>query len=324
MKKLTIWALLLLPLAGFCQFRDASSSDTTVELFPMDLKAVMTFLAKDSISQSEVQPDFNALRAILNKDIGDSALIKELNSLDRVKDSVAFYNFITTKPAALYRKKLLLKQEFVENHPDSWMSLYTLEENNDMYSAGTYAVAYEKLSDRLKKTHAAQSIRDRITAWKKLAYTGIQAPDFTRKDQNGKTVKLSDYRGKLIILDFWGSWCGACRQSHPHLKELYAEYRNKGLEIIAVANENVHGEKTALNKARAAWLAAIKKDDVNWVHVLNDEGTGAADIVKAYNVGSYPTKFLLDKNGKILLRIDGLLNIEIDKTIKAILDNNGQ
>ncbi|WP_431216314.1 TlpA disulfide reductase family protein [Puia sp. P3] len=152
-----------------------------------------------------------------------------------------------------------MKQEFVEEHPDSYVSLYALEENNGMYSADSYAVAYGKLSDRLKKTNAAESIRSRIAALKKLTPVGMAAQNFTRKDQNGRTIRLSDYRGKLVILDFWGSWCGACRQSHPHLKQLYAQYKDKGLEIIGVANENVHGQKTPLSRSKAAWLAAIKK-----------------------------------------------------------------
>lgn len=311
--------MLLLPFMGICQQQE--SKDTATGLSDLDLGAIMAFLSKDSISKKDVLPDFNILNDILNEDIGEEALKKELSALDMVKDSVAFYNLVTTKPAALYRKKLLLKQQFVEQHPDSYVSLYALEVNNGMYSADSYAAAYGKLSDRLKKTHAAQGIRDRIAEWKKLTPTGTPAKDFTRKDQYGKTIKLSDYRGKLVILDFWGSWCGACRQSHPHLKELYEAYKNKGLEIIGVANENVHGEKTALSKAKAAWIAAIKKDDVNWVHVLNNEGTGDMDIVQSYQVSSYPTKILLDRDGKVLLRISDILNVEIDQLIKSILDN---
>ncbi|WTM29693.1 TlpA family protein disulfide reductase [Chitinophaga sp. 180180018-2] len=306
--------MLLIPAVGICQ------QPETEGMFDLKMDAVMAFFSKDSIKQADVLEDFNALNAILRKDIGEAALMKELGALDRIKDSIAFYNLVTTKPAALYKKKLLIKKQFTGEHPDSYLSLYELEENCDMYTADSYALAYEKLSERLKQTHAAGKIRNRIAEWKKLALTGIQAPNFTRKNQYGKTIKLSDYRGKLVILDFWGSWCGACRQSHPHLKEVYEEYKDKGLEIIAIANENVHGEKTPLDKSKAAWLAAIKKDDVNWVHVLNDEGTGAMDIVKAYHISRYPTKILLDRDGKILIRSVAILNAEIDQMVKSILE----
>lgn len=310
--------MLLLPFAGICQQQDTTVS--TKGMFDLDPGLVMTFLSKDSVDKNEVLQDIDALNALLRIDIGEAAMLKALAAIDREKDSIRFYNFVTTKPAALYREKRILMQQFVAGHPDSYVSLYELNDNNGMYSADSYAVAYDKLSNRLKNTQAAQQIRDRMAQLKKTSLHGTQAPDFTRKNQYGKTVRLSDYKGKVIILDFWGSWCGACRQSHPHLKELYEAYKDKGLEIIAVANENIHGDKTPLVKAKAAWLAAIKKDGVNWVHVLNDEGSGGMDIVKAFQVTAYPTKFLLDKEGKVLLRIEDGLNIEIDQTIKSMLD----
>jgi len=319
MKRIILSGLLLLPLLGICQ--QGETKDAMSAYYDLKQDDVMAFLAKDSINKSEVLHDLDVLNALLRKDIGEAALVKELGALDRVRDSVAFYKLVTTKPAALFQKKRIMKQEFVEEHPDSYVSLYALDENSGMYCADSYAAAYEKLSDRLKRTRAAQSIRDRIEEWKKSSLVGTRAQDFTRKDQYGRTIRLSDYRGKLVILDFWGSWCGACRQSHPHLKELYDAYKNKGLEIIGVANENVHGQKTPLSKSKAVWLAAIKKDGANWTHVLNDEGTGAMDIVKAYQVGSYPTKFLLDKDGKILLRVEDPLNVEIDELIKSTLEN---
>lgn len=321
MKRIVLWSMLLLPLTGMC--RQQAVSDTA-SLSDLNLGAVMSFLSKDSVSGPDVLEDFNVLNAMLNKDIGEAALGKEIEALDMVRDSIAFYNLITTKPAAIYREKLLIKKQFVEGHPDSYLSLYELEDNNGMYSADSYAAAYEKLSDRLKSTYAAQRIRDRIKEWKKLTPTGIQAENFTRKDQYGKTIKLSDYRGKLVILDFWGSWCGACRQSHPHLKEVYETYKNKGLEIIAVANESAHGQGRALNERKATWLAAIKKDDVNWVHVLNDEGGRGLDIVKAYQISSYPTKILLDRDGKVLMRVSAVLNVEMDQLIKSILEKENR
>lgn len=307
----------MLPLTGICQQQTVSD---TGSLSDLNLGAVLAFLSKDSVSEHDVLEDFHVLNALLNKDMGEEALKKEIDALDMVRDSVAFYKLITTKPAAIYREKLLLKKQFAEEHPDSYLSLYELEDNNGMYSADSYAATYETLSDRLKNTYAAQGIRDRIKAWKKLSPTGQQAVNFTRKDQYGKTIHLSDYSGKLVILDFWGSWCGACRQSHPHLKEVYETYKSKGLEIIGIANEYAHGKSRPLSECKATWLAAIEKDDANWVHVLNDEGSGGVDIVKAYQINSYPTKILLDRDGKVLMRVSFSLNVEMERLIKSILE----
>nr|WP_199082655.1 TlpA disulfide reductase family protein [Pedobacter sp. ASV19] len=281
----------------------------------VDIRSIMQFYSKDNISKADVLEDNNTLNTILKKDIGELAFSKELGKMDMIKDSAAFYGLIETKGVALTREKLKLEQQFVREHPDSFVSLYLLMDNNVMYDADGYAIAYDQLSHRLKNTRAAEAIRTKIEHLK-VTTAGTQAKDFERKNQYGKTVKLSDYKGKLVLLDFWGSWCGVCRQGHPHLKELYSKYKGKGLEIVAVAHE----EGKDLSKNKAAWLAAIKKDDVNWVHVLENEGSGAPSITKAYGIEGYPTKLLVDQDGKILMRVIGNLNEEMDQRIKSILD----
>ncbi|MBO9730239.1 MAG: TlpA family protein disulfide reductase [Chitinophaga sp.] len=318
MKKIFLWSILLFPLTGFCQEQPEQNIPDSCA-FDERIADVMTALKKDSVKESEVMDDFNAMNSILRKDIGEIAMFQQLRALDMVKDSAAFVQFVTTKPAALQKKKLLLKLDFIKAHPDSWMSLYMLDANNDMYTAASYPVAYEALSERMKQSHLGQQIHNRAEEWKKASPIGKQAIDFTRKNQFGKTIKLSDYRGKLVMLDFWGSWCGACRQSHPHIREVYDAYKGKGLEVIAIANENSHGQKT-MDARKAAWLGAIKKDEANWIHVLNDDMMGGLDIIKAYEITSYPTKILVDKDGKILMRVSSVLNAEMDSLIKSILD----
>lgn len=310
--------MLLFPLTTFCQ-EQAEQNVPDSCTFDQKIDDVMAVLKKDSVKESEVINDFNAMNSILRKDIGEIAMFKELRALDMVKDSAAFVTYVTTRPAALYKKKLLLMVDFIKAHPDSWLSLYMLDVHNDMYTTTSYAAAYEAMSGRLKKTHLGEQIHSRVEKWKKSSPIGKQAIDFTRKNQFGKTIKLSDYKGKVVMLDFWGSWCGACRQSHPHLKELYSEYKDKGLEIIAVANENSHGQKT-MNERKAAWLGAIKKDDANWIHVLNDDMMGGLDIIKAYEITSYPTKILIGKDGKILMRADSMMTADMDNLIKSLLD----
>lgn len=90
--------MLLIPAVGICQ------QPETEGMFDLKMDAVMAFFSKDSIKQADVLEDFNALNAILRKDIGEAALMKELGALDRIKDSIAFYNLVTTKPAALYKR----------------------------------------------------------------------------------------------------------------------------------------------------------------------------------------------------------------------------
>ena len=286
-----------------------------VEFYPLTMNEILTVFSEEKLNEQDIREDFNALKTILETDIGEQAMMREMDKLDYVKDSAALYNLLSSKGVALNNQKRKMTQQFIMEHPDSYVSLHQLNDLEFMYTADGYAAAYQGLSDRMKNTKMAAVIKGRIDRLK-ITPTGKAAVNFSRKDQYGKQVKLSDYRGKLVLLDFWGSWCVVCRQMHPHLKELYAKYKDKGLEIIAVANE--HSKDLAENKA--AWLAAIKKDDINWVHVLNDEGTGAKSIVAQYGINGYPTKILLDQNGKILMRVIGSMNDEIDQRIKSILE----
>lgn len=294
---------------------EVSNGQLEEPMVKLEPQEVINFLSKDNISKADVSEDCDALNKILSRDIGEIEMVKELSTLDMVKDSAAFYGLISTKGVALTREKMKLKQQFVRDHPNSFVSLYLLEENNCMYSADSYALAFQQLAERLRNTLAAQSIRNRIEQLK-ITPSGKKLQNFTRKDQYGKTVKLSDYKGKLVLLDFWGSWCAVCRESHPHLKELYKTYKDKGLEIIGVANER----SKSLTEGKAAWLAAIKKDGADWVQVLNDDGKENMDIVKAYGITTYPTKILLDKNGEVIMRVYSMLNDEMDTLIKTLLE----
>ncbi len=113
---------------------------------------------------------------------------------------------------------------------------------------------------------------------------GKQAIAFNKRDRYGNPVNLQALKGKYVLLDFWGSWCGPCRKGNPHLKALYEKYHDKGLEIIGIANER----SATLNEARAQWIEAIQEDKLPWTQVLNDEGADQFDIVAVYGITSYP------------------------------------
>lgn len=101
-----------------------------------------------------------------------------------------------------------------------------------------------------------------------------------------------------MLLDFWGSWCGPCRASHPHLKALEAKYAPKGLAVINIASENGAN-------ARETWLQAIEEDGMTWTQILNNEGRENCDVVKEYAITAFPTKVLIGPDGKILVRAVG-------------------
>ena len=159
-----------------------------------------------------------------------------------------------------------------------------------------------QLSPEVRGLLTAKLIDDRINRIRKASQmTGTTAPDFVRSDINGRQIHLSDFRGKYVLVDFWGSWCHPCRKSHPHLKEIYARYKEKGLEIIGVDQE-LQGDMEAMKKR---WRQAVTEDDLTWVQVLNADGIKDFDIVRNYAVEAFPTKLLLDREGRIIDRFVG-------------------
>ncbi len=120
----------------------------------------------------------------------------------------------------------------------------------------------------------------------KKVIEGKVAPDFTLMDINGKPFTLSSLRGKYVILDFWGSWCGWCIKGMPDMKKYYAKYPGK-FEIVGVD----------CNDTDAKWKEAVKKHELPWIHVKNEKGE--KDISTKYAVKGYPTKIVVDPKGNI-------------------------
>jgi thiol-disulfide isomerase/thioredoxin len=120
---------------------------------------------------------------------------------------------------------------------------------------------------------------------------GGVAPDINLPSPQGDSIKLSSLRGKVVLIDFWASWCGPCRKENPFNRVMYEKFKNKGFEIYAVS----------LDKDKNSWVSAIEKDMLPWVHVSDLQYWSAAPA-KVYKVKGIPATVLLDKEGKILAK----------------------
>jgi len=120
---------------------------------------------------------------------------------------------------------------------------------------------------------------------------GKVAPDFEELKSDGKTkMKLSDLKGKVVLIDFWASWCGPCRKENPNVVKTYEKYKDAGFTVMSVS----------LDSDKTKWLDAIQKDGLIWPNHVSDLGGWQSKVARRYNIGSIPQTFLLDKDGKII------------------------
>lgn len=135
---------------------------------------------------------------------------------------------------------------------------------------------------------------------------GKLAPEFSQADNKGADFNLSSLKGKYVLIDFWASWCGPCREENPHVKKAYERFHQNNFEIVGVSLDN----------KKDAWLKAIADDDLPWIHVSDLKGW-QNQIAVLYQIRAVPQNFLLDPAGKIIAL--NLRGKELEETLSKIL-----
>lgn len=207
----------------------------------------------------------------------------------QIQEAESVVQEITDEPT---KHRAIVK--YVLSHPDSDGSLYLMRFLSGMIN---YKKCLPALSERvrhgiMKRIYdffvAAEAETDVYLSKTAEAITiGKEATGFSLEDINGNMLTLSSLRGKYVMLDFWGSWCGACIKSFPHLKAFYEQHRDK-LEVVDIA----------CHDTKEKWNAAVKRHELPWLHVLNGEGTN--DVAELYGVQAYPTYVLIAPDGKVV------------------------
>jgi thiol-disulfide isomerase/thioredoxin len=170
--------------------------------------------------------------------------------------------------------------------------------------------AYEELANNLKKSYPssgfAQSFIDRVEQMRKTAIGAI-APEINLPSPDGANIALSSLRGKVVLVDFWASWCGPCRRENPNVVRMYNEYKDKGFEVYSVS----------LDKEKTGWVNAIKQDGLVWPSHVSDLAYWGSSVVKQYGFQGIPFTVLLDKEGHIVAK--GLRGPELEQAIQSLL-----
>lgn len=200
-----------------------------------------------------------------------------------------------------FREEIVkIQLDFFHQYPQSFVTAHELRFHVSDMSADTLLSYLNRMSPTVRNS-ADGKLLEKEYAKLKAGSPGSIAKDFAAKTITGDNIKLSDFKGKYVLLDFWASWCVPCRKGNPHLKELYTRYKDKGIEFIGVSDDDSNPD---------AWKKAVDKDGLPWLHVLRGldwdkirKGEdNPNDISELFGIHSLPTKILIDRDGKIIGR----------------------
>ena len=219
-----------------------------------------------------------------------------------------------------YRKIYIERMdEYKKKYPSTALAAQFLRMDTGRMSLEQLKEAYNKLDETARQTSAGKEIAAEIAVLDRVA-PGNPAPEIAKNDLvTGKPFALSSLKGKVVLLDFWASWCVPCRKSNPHVKALYEKYRKKGFDVVYVADNDSRPSDA---------LKAIEEDGIKkYHHVLrglkekrgpNGECMGfdkSEDVSEQYAIHFLPTKYLIDREGKIIGKVT---DEELDAKLKEI------
>jgi len=198
---------------------------------------------------------------------------------------------------------------FIKMHPDYLVSIEALQDAIGPLPDNilVYDTLFKGLDKTVRNSEAGKALRKSMDGFMAVRI-GVTAPLFEAPDTMGNNIRLKDFRGKYVLLDFWASWCGPCREENPNVVKAYQQFRDKGFTIIGISLDEPG--------KRDAWIKAIHADGLVWQQVSDLQYWKNA-VARLYSIRSIPQNFLLDPQGKIVAA--NLRGEALTQTLQALL-----
>jgi len=206
------------------------------------------------------------------------------------KEDMVYYHYVRTHPRDYLSAGIMANFMALDRVPFTAAMMLYSDLDEPVRNSAMGKEVLKKLDAR------AEAIRHAV-APQTVAAVNMQAPSFTKDDINGAKLSLADFKGrKYVLLDFWATWCGPCKAFTPHLRDIYAKYAPKGLEVISISHDIT----------TQAWIAGVKDEKMDkWRNIYTGYDKAQNETAKDYGIEAIPTVILIDMSGKIVGRYVG-------------------
>lgn len=276
---------------------------------------------KETVVYSSVEENLTGNYTLLGSEEGKIVLEfkKEKAELNKLKDSLIqniqkadpnMQQALQQQAELVFSKKLNDIKQKINTYLQSNQAPLALITTSELINPEFDFELFNKLVSQLEKEYSYSiHVKQLVNKRNQLISTAIgqPSPEINLPDINNQSVALSSLKGKVVLIDFWASWCGPCRKENPNVVRLYNQYKDKGFDIYSVS----------LDKNKDAWIKAIEMDKLTWPSHVSDLLQWSSSVVPQFGIEGIPFTMLIDRDGKILAK--GLRGQQLEDKLKELL-----